>query len=627
PDYETGVKAVVKEAEELARREGYDEVIPVTLRAMPLTHHRIERIAYELGAELDSWDTELWVSEEDRRRAEEIWRGWGFGEDEFVVALHRRGANIYKYWDVGEAQEVVDYLKERYGAEVIAFETHTDLNREPAKQLEGVYSTADLPELPLKVSAALIEKCKLFIGLDSGPMWLATTTKTPIIALFTMTWMHQSAPLREKSLIVASRKAWEMATEEFKERHRNRILRDEAGGTKIKAETVIEAIDRFGFMRPKRLGKGKGREEERDRDYIRYLGPLFNPTGWSQACRHNIMAISQFAEVIPVNITIVDMNYQNEECKKILEMKQRNWGHSYSKTIFHCNLRKFYYLFDEDKENYAYVVYESKVLDKELKEILSSMPWNKIIVPSEFVKDVLVDNDIKKPISVVPHVFKEYEPLPIQGLDRYTSKLKFYTINDWTPRKNLPALIRAYFETFTKSDDVVLIVKTSSWIYPRDKIAQEISRIKMDFTDAPDIVLLFGFFDDGQISYLHKIGDVFVSATHSEAWGLTGFEAMGYGNPVIQTFWGGTKDYMNYEISYPISEGVEDYLHIEPPFTPQHGDNDIWFYPDMNRFKEVMRYCYEHIDEAKERGKKAREHIRRNYSLDVISKRFREVLT
>ncbi|HID12179.1 MAG TPA: hypothetical protein EYP17_12935, partial [Candidatus Latescibacteria bacterium] len=201
------MRAVVEEAEELARREGYDEVIPITLRAMPLTYHRIKRIAYELGVELDSWDTELWTSEEDRRRAEEIWRGWGLGEHDFVVALHRRGANVYKYWDAEEVQKAVDYLKERYGAKVIAFETHTDLNREPAKQLEGVYSTADLPELPLKVSAALIEKCKLFIGLDSGPMWLATTTKTPIIALFTMTWMHQSAPLREHSLIVASQKA------------------------------------------------------------------------------------------------------------------------------------------------------------------------------------------------------------------------------------------------------------------------------------------------------------------------------------------------------------------------------------------------------------------------------------
>jgi len=76
-------------------------------------------------------------------------------------------------------------------------------------------------------------------------MWLATTTKTPIIALFTITWMHQSAPLREESVIVASRRAWEMATEEFKEKHKDRVLRDETGGIRISAGTVLEAVDRL----------------------------------------------------------------------------------------------------------------------------------------------------------------------------------------------------------------------------------------------------------------------------------------------------------------------------------------------------------------------------------------------
>ena len=275
-NYETGVRAVIEEAKAVARQEGYDEVIPITMRACSLERHRIDRIAYELGVELDSWETELAIPNAERQHAEAILREWGITKDDFVVAIHRRGANVHKFWDVEEAQRFVDYMRKNYNAKFVAFETHTDLDREtgPQFQGEGIFSTATLPEdVSLKLSAALIEQCDLFVGIDSGPMWLATTTKTPIIALFTMTWMHQSAPLRENSLIVASEKAWEMATKEFKGRYGGRILRDPTGGTCIRAESVMEAVRRLlpeGRKTPTVVTK---------RDYLYRPPPAFHQPG------------------------------------------------------------------------------------------------------------------------------------------------------------------------------------------------------------------------------------------------------------------------------------------------------------------------------------------------------------
>ncbi|MDB9822552.1 glycosyltransferase [Deltaproteobacteria bacterium] len=247
PDYETGVKAVIEEGRQIALREGYDEIIPITLREMPLTYHRIERIAHELGVPLNNWSTEIRIPEKDKREADRILSRWGIEKDDFIVAIHRRGANIHKYWEVDETQKVVDYLKQHYNAKVIAFETHTDLNREPAKQVRGVLSTADLEKLSLKVSAELIKRCSLYIGLDSGPMWIATTTDTPLIALFTMTWMHQSAPLNSNSIVVASDQSWQMATDSYKKKHGDRIVHDSSGGTIIKAESVLKAIHKLNL--------------------------------------------------------------------------------------------------------------------------------------------------------------------------------------------------------------------------------------------------------------------------------------------------------------------------------------------------------------------------------------------
>ncbi len=246
-DYETGVKAILEEARQVAEKEGYDEILPVTLRSCSLENHRIYRIAHELGVELSNWDTEFPIPQEEKERADAIFKARGIDDDDFVVAIHRRGANIHKYWDVEEAARFVDYMVENYNAKFIAFETHTDLDREEARQLEGenIFSTYRLPDMNLKLSAAFIDKCNLFVGIDSGPMWMATTTKTPIISLFTMTWMHQSAPMSKDSYIVCSDRSKEMATEKFKAEHKDRIVYSSKDGTSIDTEAVISCLEKL----------------------------------------------------------------------------------------------------------------------------------------------------------------------------------------------------------------------------------------------------------------------------------------------------------------------------------------------------------------------------------------------
>ncbi len=253
-DYDTGVTAILEEANRVAEKEGYDEIVPVTLRSCSLENHRIYRIAHELGVELSTpdrsnrgWDTELPIPQEEEERADAIFKSWGIKEDDFVVAIHRRGANVHKYWDVEEALRFIDFMKKRYNAKFIAFETHTDLDREEAQRLKGesIFSTYHLSDVSLKLSAALIDKCDLFVGIDSGPMWIATTTKTPIIALFTMTWMQQTAPMRKDSYIVCSEKSKTILTKKFGEEHKDRIVYSAKGSTNIGAEDVIRCLEKL----------------------------------------------------------------------------------------------------------------------------------------------------------------------------------------------------------------------------------------------------------------------------------------------------------------------------------------------------------------------------------------------
>jgi ADP-heptose:LPS heptosyltransferase len=55
-----------------------------------------------------------------------------------------------------------------------------------------------LPELDLHELHALVTRAAVYIGGDSGPMHVAATTKTPVVALFGPTLPERSLPWRDR---------------------------------------------------------------------------------------------------------------------------------------------------------------------------------------------------------------------------------------------------------------------------------------------------------------------------------------------------------------------------------------------------------------------------------------------
>jgi len=366
------------------------------------------------------------------------------------------------------------------------------------------------------------------------------------------------------------------------------------------------------------------------RPVVRYAGPIYNVSGYSKACRLNILAIQNYgdADVLPLNLTPANMDYRGQEARDVRAIEATNQGREHDTNIYHCNLRAYTNLYEPGKRNLVYTVYESTVLQDAFKGILVGHDWQ-LIVPSDFVRDTFTSSGVPNTIHVVPHVFRPYEPAEVDCLSNLNGRFKFYTVNNWTPRKNIPGLLHAYFHAFTEDDNVVLLIKTFRLDFSRQQdelIMEEFAAIRREYSRPPLVSFLFGVWDEPQIAALHHHGDVFVSATHGEAWGLTGFEAMGYGKPVIQTCWSGMATYMRDECCYPVREGYEDHYSIPKPYYAPVGEGDTWFYPDMDRFSELMRHCYEHPDEAAAKGRAAQAHILRNYSLEAVGARFREVL-
>ena len=108
------------------------------------------------------------------------------GEDDLLIGIFP-GAYFgpAKRWFLERYATLADSLIKSYRARVVLFGEKNDLpliqkiiDKMTANPINAVGKTS------LKQLRALIERCRLFITNDSGPLQIASTTKTPIVALF-----------------------------------------------------------------------------------------------------------------------------------------------------------------------------------------------------------------------------------------------------------------------------------------------------------------------------------------------------------------------------------------------------------------------------------------------------------
>ncbi len=112
-----------------------------------------------------------------------------------------------KRWFPERYATLADRLIKNYRARVVLFGEKNDLplvqkiiDKMTANPINVVGKTS------LKQLRALIERCHLFITNDSGPLQIASTTKTPIIALFGSSDPQKTGPWRKKDCSIIYKK-------------------------------------------------------------------------------------------------------------------------------------------------------------------------------------------------------------------------------------------------------------------------------------------------------------------------------------------------------------------------------------------------------------------------------------
>jgi glycosyltransferase involved in cell wall biosynthesis len=222
-----------------------------------------------------------------------------------------------------------------------------------------------------------------------------------------------------------------------------------------------------------------------------------------------------------------------------------------------------------------------------MDEVWSSSPWYLDNLTTK-VKELVIPTDVDRyartyPKLDIPQLYNDYV---------------FYYIGDVNKRKNIQALIRAYYMTFTKHDPVSLVLKINKHGFSPDQLHEimvneirqitDAMRIYPTFEDYKQIILLTEEITDAQIMGLHNRCNVYVSTSCGEGLNLPLVDAYGVGNPVITTNLpcGEFRDITS------INSLIQPAYNLKDNFPFQFTSRDSWLEPSIQEISYAMRDCY-----------------------------------
>lgn len=357
---------------------------------------------------------------------------------------------------------------------------------------------------------------------------------------------------------------------------------------------------------------------------IQYVGPALDYSGYGEANRHDIGAL--LAAGVQVALKCPSYVHDLADFGRLgaTIMDLQNVELPYYFKIVHTTPDQFKKYYEIDKYNIGRVIWETDKLPPDFAEAAGVM--DEIWVASEYGKQAAIKAGVTKPIFVIPEAIDtEMEFETIKPYKSDAKGYRFYSIFEWTDRKNPKALLTAYWKEFKASDRVSLVLKTYMTNFSMSKkreIEHEINSIKAELNlpyYAP-VYVYKELMDRHQVYRLHKTFDCLVSAHRGEGWGITQMEAMLMAKPIISTNLCGIHEYL---------EHGKNAMLVNYDLIPIRDNtfNAQWYRGDQNwgeinpqHLQNCMRWAYNNPKVAERIGKTARQTVIKKFSLPVVGK-------
>jgi ADP-heptose:LPS heptosyltransferase len=162
-----------------------DQFLTSHFPAPPLSHE-VDKLLYllkQLGVEAKSDKLEVWLGDEDERFAEETFLN-GNLNSRLVVALAPGASSFDKQWPAERFSEISEWLVKRMRASIVVVGGKPDAAW--GDELVSALGSSVLNlsgKTTIRQAAAVLKRCNLYVGNDTGPKHLAAAGGTKVVEI------------------------------------------------------------------------------------------------------------------------------------------------------------------------------------------------------------------------------------------------------------------------------------------------------------------------------------------------------------------------------------------------------------------------------------------------------------
>lgn len=278
------------------------------------------------------------------------------------------------------------------------------------------------------------------------------------------------------------------------------------------------------------------------------------------------------------------------------------------------------------RNSVLYTTVESYTVPKQFITVANS--YQEVWVTSDFCKQVLETEGVKRPIYVMPCSVDKN--LYVDEGDKYDFKpslrsFVFVSVFGWSYRKGYDVLLKSYLEEFSDEDDVSLLLVTRYQNEPKrsDKIRKEVQEFIQSYGGPrpAHIARCHRIIPENQMPSLYRACNAFVLFSRGEGFGLPYCEASLCGLPVIGTDCSAQSMFLNNQNSYLLdidykSKVPSGKMHVhywdEQEF-PQFTSNK-----SSQTARQLMREVYDNYDEALIKNNKLKNKVEKDYAISNV---------
>lgn len=360
---------------------------------------------------------------------------------------------------------------------------------------------------------------------------------------------------------------------------------------------------------------------------ILYIGPYRDSNGLGYSSRRYIEALINNQNI---NLCLRPVFFTNSSIKNNLDFKiydsfQHNKQSYYDYVIQHGYPEMFVYNKTFGKN--------IGIVEIETRNINRSGWLNRLNLMDEiYINSINGINclhnigGLRSSIKLMPEPYdldlynKDYDPF-FTDLSDGNKPFIFYTIGQYTDKKNIKGIILAYLLEFTSKDNVKLFIKTDSYY---SELTELDTRINFDINSIknairknnyPDINVVCGSISDVDIIRLHKSSDCYINTVRADGFGPCAIESMLCKKLIINTKNVGSSTYFNSSNALMVDSIPVNVFATESINKNIFTMSEEWDEPNIFTIRKQMRAAYN-------MNKDSRQELINNYNYNIFSQSY-----